>query len=65
MYHVFFSAICLWHSTEECSLLRKKMKCVVVLGDMVLLVGATGTIEKIEECGMTEVQSEAVSLKSA
>lgn len=34
-------------------------------GDMVLLVGAMGTIEKIEECGMTEVQSEAVSLKSA
>jgi len=30
------------------------MICVVVLGDMVLLVGAMGTIEKIEECGMTE-----------
>jgi len=45
--------------------LRKKMKCVVVLGDMVLLVGAMGTIEKIEDCGMTEVQSEAMSLKSA
>jgi len=54
MYHVFFPANCLWHSTEYCSLLRKKMICVVVLGDMVLLVGAMGTIEKIEECGMTE-----------
>jgi hypothetical protein len=30
------------------------MICVVVLGDMVLLVGAMGTIEKIEERGMTE-----------
>jgi hypothetical protein len=41
------------------------MICVVVLGDMVLSVGAVGLIEKIEECGMTEGQSEAVSLKSA
>jgi hypothetical protein len=30
------------------------MICAVVLGDMVLLVGAMGTIEKIEECRMTE-----------
>jgi len=41
------------------------MICVVVLGDIVLMVGAMGTIEKIEECGMTEAQSEAMSLKSA
>jgi hypothetical protein len=41
------------------------MICVVVLGDMVLLVGATGMIEKIEECGMTKAQSETVSLNSA
>jgi len=32
---------------------------------MVLMVGAMGTIEKIEERGTTEAQSEAVSLKSA
>jgi hypothetical protein len=32
---------------------------------MVLLVGATGMIEKIEECGMTEARSAAVSLMPA